>query len=78
MNTIAGYPVVGQVNTSAGVLPLVDIPMMGDDQWQQLARENAVHNYTRIHGQEPESEEAAVEWQNKWLIAREKLEDSHD
>lgn len=42
--SIAGYPVIGQVKTSAGVFPLVDIPMMSDERWQQLAQESMKHN----------------------------------
>lgn len=33
MNNILGYPVIGQVRTSAGNFPLVDIPMMSDEKW---------------------------------------------
>ncbi len=35
--SISGYPVIGRVKTSAGVFPLVDISMMSDERWQQLA-----------------------------------------
>lgn len=65
--SIAGYPVIGQVKTSAGVFPLVDIPMMSDEKLLRLIDENAVHNYIREHGYEPESTEAALKWQSSWL-----------
>ena len=37
------YPVIGKVKTKSGVeVPLVDVPMMSDEQWVQMARENAM------------------------------------
>lgn len=67
------YPVVGEIKISETVtLPLIDIPMMSDEQWQQLARENAVHNYIREHGHEPESEAAACLWQRERMATRER------
>ncbi|WP_418750604.1 hypothetical protein [Frisingicoccus sp.] len=48
---------------------IFDIPMMSDERWQQLARENAVHNYIRENGREPDSVEAAIIWQRQWLDA---------
>ncbi len=66
------YPVVGHAKTSIGeIIPILDIPMMSDERWEQLARENAVHNYRRENGCEPESIEEAVHWQREWLVARE-------
>ena len=38
--SISGYRVIEQVKTPAGVFPLVDIPMMSDERWQQLALES--------------------------------------
>ena len=37
------YPVKGMVESSiaGGLVPLVDIPMMSDERWNQLAREQA-------------------------------------
>lgn len=35
------YPVMGMVETKSGaMLPLVDIPMMSDEKWVELTREN--------------------------------------
>lgn len=68
---ILGYPVIGQVRTTAGLFPLVDIPIMNDERWKELARENAVRNYTREHGHDPESVEAAVIWQREWIAHKE-------
>ncbi|MDO5345286.1 MAG: hypothetical protein Q4E91_06035 [Lachnospiraceae bacterium] len=63
-----GYPVIGMVETSNGAeLSLLDIPMMSDERWQELAVENAVHNYTKKFGHAPESAEQAVCWQRAWI-----------
>ena len=57
-------------------LPIINIPMMSDEKWQELARENAVNNYRRITGTEPESVEAAVKWQRERSAAWERSERS--
>lgn len=60
------YAVIGQVKTKSGVeVPLVDIPMMSDEQWVQIARENAMQNYIREHGHEPMDPEEAYKWQRE-------------
>lgn len=64
--TILGYPVIGHVETEEGrTYPLVDIPMMDDERWQELAKENAVHNYFEKHGKMPETPEIALAWQRE-------------
>ena len=61
------FPVVGTVTikTAEGDtdLPILGIKMMSDERWQELAAENAVHNYTREYGRAPESIEQALKWQ---------------
>ena len=44
-------------------IPVKDIPTLSDDRWQQMARENAVHNFIRENGREPGSVDEAVQWQ---------------
>ena len=61
------YPVIAQIKTPEGIFPLVDIPMMDDDRWQQLARKNAVENYIRETGEAPRSVDDALEWQREWI-----------
>lgn len=39
--SISDYPVIGQVETAVGIFPLLDIPMMSDERWNQLARKDA-------------------------------------
>ena len=68
------YPVIGQVEMKSGqVVPLLDIPMMSDERWQKLAEEHAEHNYIRENGREPESVEAAFQWQREWIASMEPL-----
>lgn len=35
--SISDYQVIEQVETPEGVFPLVDIPMMSDERWNELA-----------------------------------------
>ena len=52
--------------TEIRTTPLVlEIPQMSDERWQELARKNAVRNYTRENGREPESVAQAVAWQRE-------------
>lgn len=46
-------------------VPIINLPMMSDDQWQQLARENAVRNYLKEFGRKPDSVAVAVQWQHE-------------
>ena len=48
-------------------VPLLNIPMQSDEDWNRTARENAVQNYMDTVGKEPDSPEEAVEWQKKWI-----------
>lgn len=59
------YPVIGYVKSDVVPydVPLVDIPMMSDERWNELARQNAVENYIREFGKAPENTEDAVRWQ---------------
>ena len=62
------FPVICEVEVSAGVaVPLLDIPMMSDEKWQQSARENAVRNYIMAHGKEPANVEEAVREQHEFI-----------
>lgn len=53
--------------TSWGTVPIISLPLMPDDEWQRLARENAVGNYRRLNGREPETVEEALEWQRAFI-----------
>lgn len=62
------YPVIGRVKLKSGqIFPLVDIPMMSDERWEELAREQAVKNYIRENKREPHNVEEALEWQHRWI-----------
>lgn len=68
------YPVIGQVKSKSGaVYPVLDIPMMSDERWRELARESAVQNFIRMNGHEPESAETAAKWQRAWIAQKELL-----
>lgn len=75
-NLIDRYGTAGTIEIQGIELPIINIPMMSDEKWQELARENAVNNYRRITGTEPESVEAAVKWQRERSAARERAERS--
>ncbi len=57
------YPVLEYVTTpQAGTVPLVDLPMMSDERWEELCRESAVKHYTATFGHAPDSIETALQW----------------
>lgn len=59
-------PVKEQMTTMEGAaVPVLDIPIMSDEQWVQKARENAMRNYIREHGHEPADPEEAYKWQRE-------------
>lgn len=64
---IAGraYPVSGYVHVEqlGRAVPLLDIRMMSDERWEELARESTVRNYTEAFGYAPESVAVALAWQ---------------
>ncbi len=53
---------ITEIRTTPSVL---EIPQMSDERWQELTRKNAVRNYTRENGREPESVAQAVAWQRE-------------
>lgn len=69
---IEKYGTNGTVAVGDLEFPIINIPMMSDERWHELARENAVHNFIRQNGREPESVEAAVEWQGNMIMEMDK------
>ena len=67
MHLVEKYPIIGHVDTVDGMIPVLDIPMMSDERWEELAKSQAVKNYIRENGQEPDSIEVALEWQREWI-----------
>ena len=61
------YPVLGQIKVkdSDRTIPLVDMPMVSDEQCNKGSAENAVQNYRKEFGRDPESIDQAVEWQRR-------------
>ena len=59
-------PVKEQIKTMEGAkVPVLDVTMMSDERWQQLARENAINNYIREKGHKPMNDEEAYRWQRE-------------
>lgn len=68
------YEVIGQVERKNGdKVPLLDIPMMSDERWNELAEQQAIKNYIRENGKEPENAEVAFKWQREWVKTWEPL-----
>ena len=62
---IEKYGTSGMITVKGIEFPIIDIPMMSDEKWQELARENAVHNFKKCNKREPVSVEEAVNWQRR-------------
>ncbi len=62
---IEKYGICGNVVVGDRELPLLNIPMMSDERWQELARENAIHNFKKVNKREPANAEEAIRWQRK-------------
>lgn len=59
-------PIKEQGKIMEGVaVPVLDVPVMSDERWVQLARENAIQNYIREHEHEPANPEEAYKWQRE-------------
>lgn len=60
------HPISSYMNTKPwGTIPVVDIPMMSDERWNELALQYAVKNYTRAFGYPPKNPEEACQWQRE-------------
>lgn len=39
------YPVIGAIKTEEyGIVPIVDMPLMSDDEWQRMCLKNELRN----------------------------------
>lgn len=57
-------PIKEQIKTIEGAkVPVLDVPMMSDERWQQLAKENAINDYILDNGHKPMSYEEAYRLQ---------------
>lgn len=62
------YPIIGQVEMKSGaIVPLIEINMISDERWQQLAAEGAIKHFREWHGREPESVLEALEAQRAFI-----------
>lgn len=54
------YPVTEEVlHPRFGVLPVVDIPQISDEEWHAMARRHFLRKYEQEHGPQPDFPEAA-------------------
>lgn len=62
------FPVIGRVKRQTGeIVPLIEINMMSDERWQQLAAESAVKHFREWYGRDPESLREAFEGQRAYI-----------
>ena len=59
------YETVGTVKIGEKEIQVLDIKLMSDERWNELAIENAIENYTKEFGYAPESPETACKWQRE-------------
>lgn len=64
---IAKYGTSGTVKVKGNELPVINIPMMSDERWQELAKAQAVENFKNRHGREPESTQQALADEKEWI-----------
>ncbi len=49
-------------------LPIVDVPMMSDERWNQLCRESTLENYRKYSGRgEAPDYETALKWEKEFF-----------
>ena len=62
------YPVIGLVERENGdTVPVLEITMLSDERWQQLAAAEAAKNFREWYGREPESPQEALEGQRAYI-----------
>lgn len=65
---IVDYEVIGERYSEqlSQTVPLLNVPMMSDERYSQLAKQQAVKHYIAYNGHEPENEKEAFQWQREW------------
>lgn len=48
-------------------MPIINIPMISDERWQQLAQEQAVKHFRERNGREPISVEEALKDERAYI-----------
>lgn len=64
---IKKYGIVEAVEVGEHEFPMLNIPMMSDERWKQLAEESAKKHFRKWYGREPESVQEAFEGQKKYI-----------
>lgn len=58
------YPVTGLAKFGDSTFPIVDIPMMSDERWNELCKESTMHNYEKYSGKGKAPDyETALKWE---------------
>ncbi len=62
------YKTIGTYKMNNGVeLPLLDIPMMSDERWEELSIQNARHNFRKRFGRDALTDQEAIEAQREFI-----------
>ena len=64
---IEKYGIVEVVAVGGHEFPILNIPMMSDERWKQLAEESAKKHFREWYGREPESVQEAFEGQRAYI-----------
>jgi len=56
-------------NANMNKIPVLNIRLMPDDEWNRLGRINARENYVKHFGHEPASTQEAVDWQKEYALS---------
>jgi len=68
------FRVIGEVKSEqlGKSIPMLDIPMMSDERWQELCVESARKHFVKEFGNEPASDEEALKWERERIAITEK------
>ena len=62
------YPIIGEVRSGDVLIPLVDIPMMSDEKWNELCIKQTMENYKKLSGMgEAPDYETALAWEKEFF-----------
>jgi|GEM_PF-734516 len=61
------FKIIGQVESGqlGKSIPMLDIPMMSDERWQELCVESARKHFVEEFGREPASDKEALDWNRR-------------
>lgn len=59
----------GRASERMAKVPVFNMHIMSDQEWEAGARENAIRNYKKTFGKNPENVDIAVKWQRARVAA---------